>query len=51
MFNFKWYQFSDLTVSQLYSVLSLRSDIFIVEQNCVCLDPDGKVICAGFCRH
>ncbi len=42
MINFKWYQFSDLTVNQLYSALMLRSEIFVVEQNCVYLDPDGK---------
>jgi len=42
MINFKWLKFSDLTVEQLYAVLSVRSDIFVVEQNCVFLDPDGK---------
>src|SRR5579863_1037984 len=42
MIHFKWYKFSELTVSQLYTVLSIRSDIFVVEQNCVYLDPDGK---------
>ncbi len=46
MIHFKWYKFSDLTVDQLYAVLSMRSDIFVVEQNCVYLDPDGKDIFA-----
>jgi len=46
MINFKWYTFSDLTVEQLYAVLSMRSDIFVVEQHCVYLDPDGKDIFA-----
>lgn len=46
MINFKWYKFSELTVEQLYAVLSMRSDIFVVEQNCVYLDPDGKDIFA-----
>lgn len=46
MLNFNWYKFSELTVEQLYSVLALRSDIFVVEQRCPYLDPDGKDIFA-----
>lgn len=46
MIHFKWYKFSDLTVEQLYTMLAMRSDIFVVEQNCVYLDPDGKDIFA-----
>ena len=46
MINFNWYKFSELTVDQLYSVLALRSDIFVVEQHCPYLDPDGKDIFA-----
>jgi ElaA protein len=42
MINFNWYKFSELTADQLYSILGLRADVFIVEQNRVCLDPDGK---------
>ncbi len=42
MIHFNWYQFSDLTVEQLYAVLMLRCDIFVVEQHCPYLDPDGK---------
>ena len=42
MINFNWYPFSELTVQQLYDVLELRSAIFVVEQQCVYLDPDGK---------
>ena len=34
--------FTELTVTQLYDVLKLRSEIFVVEQNCVYLDADGK---------
>ena len=44
MINFNWYKFSELTVGQLYSILALRANVFIVEQNCVSLDPDGKDI-------
>ena len=46
MINFNWYTFSELTVEQLYAVLALRSEIFVVDQHCVYLDPDGKDIFA-----
>ena len=34
--------FDALSVHQLYDLLRLRSEIFVVEQNCVYLDLDGK---------
>lgn len=34
--------FNDLTPAQLYNILRLRSEVFVVEQNCVYLDLDGK---------
>lgn len=34
--------FDALTPVELYAVLKLRSEIFVVEQNCVFLDPDNK---------
>lgn len=34
--------FDALTVHELYDLLQLRSEIFVVEQNCVYLDLDGK---------
>ncbi|HSD07846.1 GNAT family N-acetyltransferase [Flavobacterium sp.] len=34
--------FEALTVNELYDILELRSKIFVVEQNCVYLDLDGK---------
>jgi ElaA protein len=34
--------FNDLTVTELYQLLKLRSEIFVVEQNCVFLDADDK---------
>lgn len=34
--------FDSLSVNELYDILRLRSEIFVVEQNCVYLDPDGK---------
>jgi ElaA protein len=34
--------FQELNVSQLYEVLRLRSEVFVVEQNCIFLDHDDK---------
>jgi ElaA protein len=42
MIHFKWYKFSELTTKQLYAALELRSEIFVVEQKSIYLDPDGK---------
>lgn len=33
---------ADLTPAELYAILRLRSEVFVVEQNCVFLDMDGK---------
>ena len=40
--KFKCVSFSELTVYELYAALSLRQEVFCVEQNCVYLDTDGK---------
>lgn len=42
MLKFHWYEFSDLTVNQLYKILVKRAEVFVVEQHCVYQDPDGK---------
>jgi ElaA protein len=34
--------FDELTVQQLYSILQLRNEVFVVEQNCVFQDADDK---------
>jgi ElaA protein len=34
--------FSALTVDELYAILRLRSEVFVVEQNCVFLDMDNN---------
>jgi ElaA protein len=34
--------FSALSSAELYSILRLRSEVFVVEQNCVFLDMDNK---------
>ncbi|RZJ33902.1 MAG: GNAT family N-acetyltransferase [Flavobacterium sp.] len=35
-------RFNELSADELHDVLQLRSDVFIVEQNCVYPDIDGK---------
>jgi ElaA protein len=40
--QFKIKRFNELSVTELYSVLQLRAEVFIVEQNCVYQDIDGK---------
>ena len=40
--NFFIKAFKELTISELYEILQLRSEVFIVEQNCVYQDIDGK---------
>lgn len=32
----------DLSNKELYNILKLRSEVFVVEQTCPFLDPDGK---------
>ena len=34
--------YSDLTKDELYALLQLRSEVFVVEQDCVYQDIDGK---------
>lgn len=38
--------FNDLTVKELYAIMALRQEVFIVEQNCPYLDADGKDLAA-----
>jgi ElaA protein len=40
----KWQikRFNELSLQELYSLLKLRSHVFVVEQNCVYQDVDGK---------
>ena len=40
--TFKIKRFNELSTSELYSLLQLRSEVFVVEQNCVYQDVDGK---------
>lgn len=40
--EFKIKTFQDLTTTELYALLQLRSEVFVVEQDCVYQDVDGK---------
>lgn len=40
--EFEYINFKNLNINDLYSILMLRSEIFVVEQNCIYLDIDGK---------
>ena len=40
--EFKIKRFKELSLTELYSILQLRSEVFVVEQNCVYQDLDGK---------
>ena len=42
MINWITRKFDELTLDELYSILQLRNEVFIVEQNCVYNDTDGK---------
>lgn len=35
-------KFTELSINELYSLLQLRSEVFVVEQNCVYQDIDDK---------
>jgi ElaA protein len=40
--NWVYKPFSELSSIELYAILQLRSEVFVVEQNCVYQDIDGK---------
>ena len=35
-------KFDELSTAELYAIIQLRESVFVVEQNCVYLDADGK---------
>ncbi len=39
--QFEFKQFSELTLDELYEILQLRAEIFVVEQDCIYNDLDG----------
>lgn len=42
MLHFTCQSFEQLSVYELYEILALRQEVFVVEQNCPYLDCDGK---------
>lgn len=40
--NYRLKKFDELKLEELYTILALRQDIFIVEQDCPYLDADGN---------
>lgn len=42
MINWTLKKFADLTSYELYAILQLRNEVFVVEQNCVFQDADNK---------
>lgn len=42
MVNISIKKFSELTVEELYNILKIRNEVFVVEQQCVYQDCDGK---------
>lgn len=35
-------RFNELTINELYNILKIRAEVFVVEQNCVYQDVDSK---------
>ena len=40
--NWEYKQFTALTSAELYNILTIRNEVFVVEQNCIYLDTDNK---------
>ncbi len=40
--DWRYLAFEELTVAELYAVLQLRSEVFVVEQACIFQDMDGS---------
>ena len=39
--TWRWATFDNLTLAELYDLMRLRQEVFVVEQNCPYLDADG----------
>lgn len=46
--NWTLKKFEELTINELYALLRLRTEVFVVEQNCVFQDMDNK---DQYCYH
>lgn len=41
MIRWEWHRFEQLSLEQLYGIITIREAVFVVEQNCPYLDADG----------
>jgi ElaA protein len=48
-YHFSCVPFNDLSAGELYQIMALRQEVFVVEQNCPYLDADGKDVGAWHC--
>lgn len=48
MINWNCKKFDDLSPHELYVIMQLRNEVFVVEQNCVYQDADNK---DPYCHH
>jgi ElaA protein len=47
--NWTFKKFDNLTPHELYSIMQLRNEVFVLEQNCIYQDADGKDLHAWHC--
>ena len=40
--DWRYCSFNELSVAELYAIMQLRNEVFVVEQNCVYQDADNK---------
>jgi ElaA protein len=40
--SWEWKRFDDLTADEVYTILCVRQQVFVLEQECLYLDADGK---------
>lgn len=45
--SWNWYEFSELSGRDMHDVLSLRQEIFVVEQQCIYQDADELDMCSS----
>ena len=46
--DWQWLPFNELSLTELYTILRLRQEVFVVEQSCPYLDADGD---DPICHH
>ncbi|MGB1318220.1 MAG: hypothetical protein ACPG5W_08440, partial [Flavobacteriales bacterium] len=40
--RWEWKPFNELSAEEMYTVLCVRQEVFVLEQECLYLDADGK---------